>query len=74
LLSASRAGIMFASAPRSTRRKASGGVISQRGSMPIEPSTKRATILVGQEKAIDVRLAHQRAYDSALVFSQEQER
>ncbi len=44
------------------------------------PDGREQTILVGQEKGIDirlaldvVRLAHQRAYDVALVFSQDQD-
>jgi uncharacterized LabA/DUF88 family protein len=44
------------------------------------PDGREHTILVGQEKGIDirvaldvVRLAHQRAYDVALVFSQDQD-
>ena len=44
------------------------------------PDGREHTILVGQEKGIDirvaldiVRLAHQRAYDVALIFSQDQD-
>ncbi len=57
-------------APRSTRRKASGGVISFQGaSLPPEPPAKRVVAFFDGQNLLH---AAKEAYDVALVFSQDQ--